>query len=122
MIVTIISFGFKHSAPPTCDFVFDIRSLPDPYFHPELKPLTGKDKAIHDYLFMHGEAMIRWNEILQTIETAYKNGKTAMTIAIGCIGGRHRSVAFVERLQNLVLPNITITIQHRDLKTDLLSN
>jgi len=117
----IISFGFKHGLPPEADMVFDARFLPNPFYVPELRPLTGKDAAIRAFLdrFMEfGDFLDRmegwlawsWPFVLEE-SRAYHN------VAIGCTGGRHRSVALAEKLADRLEGRIdNIQVHHRDLE------
>ena len=106
--VSLVSFGFKYGVPPESNFVFDVSSLPNPYFMPELKPLTGVDQPIQDYLFALPEVVDYWGKardfVRFAIERSYQEGRLFITIAIGCTGGRHRSVAFVHQLAQEVNP------------------
>ncbi|MDX9721351.1 MAG: RNase adapter RapZ [Myxococcota bacterium] len=102
LAVTIMSFGFKHGIPVEADMVFDVRFLPNPYFDPRLRPLRGTDGAVFDAVFAHQDAQ----EFLEKVASLMafvlprfeREGKRHVTIAIGCTGGHHRSVALAEAL------------------------
>jgi UPF0042 nucleotide-binding protein len=120
--VSLVSFGFKYGIPPESNFLFDLSSLPNPYFVAELKPLTGLDQPIQDYLFALPEVIDYWNKardfVRFAIERSYKEGRLFITIALGCTGGRHRSVAFVHRLAQEVVPQARFLVKHRDIAQD----
>jgi UPF0042 nucleotide-binding protein len=120
--VSLVSFGFKYGVPPESNFVFDVSSLPNPYFVPELKPLTGIDQPIQNYLFALPEVVDYWKKardfVRFAIERSYQEGRLFITIAIGCTGGRHRSVAFVQRLAQEVVPHAHFLVKHRDIAHD----
>lgn len=96
------SFGFKHGMPTNADFVFDVRCLPNPHWVPELRALTGFDKAVIDYLGEHQEVEEMFNDIMNFMEKWLPrfeaDNRSYLTIAIGCTGGQHRSVYFANRL------------------------
>lgn len=123
MMVTITSFGFKYGVPPENNFVFDARSLPNPYFVPELKMHDGTSAAIQSYLFEQPQVQEYWHKFSDFIDfslrNAYQEGRFFVAVAIGCTGGRHRSVALVEKLAQLPLPHVQFFIKHRDIKKDL---
>lgn len=122
MLVNLLSFGFKYGLPAESNLVFDVRFLPNPYFVPELKAQTGKESAIQEYIFSKPEAIAYWQLLLQfitiTLEKYYEEGRYFVTIAIGCTGGKHRSVSFVERLAQTSLPNASVLVHHRDLSKE----
>lgn len=122
MTVHIISFGFKYGAPPESNYVYDVRSLPNPYFVADLRELTGLDEPIVKYLFEQAEVQDYWrrlNDFVQySIERAYHEGRSFMTIAIGCTGGRHRSVTFAQELAQKSLENVRFLITHRDINKE----
>lgn len=118
--VGLVSFGFKHGPPQEADMLFDVRFLPNPYFVPELRPLTGVDPTVAAYVLDSvpaQEFLARLLPLLQFLIPQYQNeGKTYLTIGIGCTGGQHRSVAVAERLRQLLQEQTeTIFITHRDL-------
>ncbi|MFZ5953467.1 MAG: RNase adapter RapZ [Candidatus Dependentiae bacterium] len=122
MVVTLLSFGFKYGIPAESNFVFDVRALPNPYFIPTLKLLSGKDEAIKEYLFTQplvNEYISKCIDFLQySIEKSYQEGRSFLTIAIGCTGGRHRSVALVEKIGRLSVSSVDFLIRHRDIEKD----
>ena len=100
--VTLVSFGFKHGVPGDCDFVFDARTLPNPYWDMALRPLTGRDPAVAEWLGARPEAGRMVDELERFIAARIEDHRTAhrryLTIGIGCTGGQHRSVYLVDRL------------------------
>lgn len=96
------SFGFKHSVPRDADFVFDVRCLPNPHWHPELRPLTGKDPAVAEFLSGNQDVLEMKQAIIAYLErwipNFEKDGRSYLTVAIGCTGGQHRSVFLTEQL------------------------
>lgn len=119
--VNVISFGFKYGVPREADFVFDLRFLPNPYFVEELRPLCGKDKAVSDYIFSGEktpEFRKKFMEFLQCILPMMEaEGRHRVAIALGCTGGRHRSVAVAEETaQALRQAAYPVTLEHRHLE------
>ncbi len=102
MTLQFLSFGFKHGMPDEMDLMFDMRYLPNPHWEPELRPLTGKDKAVADFLDQQEAVNEMFTDIREHIEKWLPcfedNNRTYLTVAIGCTGGQHRSVYMVERL------------------------
>lgn len=119
LAVNVISFGFKYGVPAESNLVYDLRFLPNPYFVPELKHLDGRDEKIDAYLFSQAEVNRYWDKLedfLQyLLERYHAEGRFFVNVAIGCTGGKHRSVAFVERLCKQVWPNIKFLSHHRDV-------
>ncbi len=119
LIAHVVSFGFKHEVPPESNLVYDVRFLPNPYFIPELKPLNGCDERIQEYIFSHAIANDYWDRLVDflsfNLKRFYEEGRFAVSIAIGCTGGKHRSVAFVEKLTTLAMPQVQWVKSHRDL-------
>lgn len=119
LLVNLVSFGFKYGLPTESNLVFDVRFLPNPYFVAELKYLTGQDPEVQEYVFSQQETIHYWQLLLHfittTLEKYYEEGRYSVTIAIGCTGGKHRSVSFVERFGKITIPNTSIVIQHRDI-------
>ncbi len=114
------SFGFKYGIPLEAAFVFDVRYLPNPYFVPELRPLTGQDDAVARYVFAAPEAREMRQQIHALLTTAIplcqREGRASLLVAIGCTGGQHRSVALVEAIvSDLKAHGLTPEIVHRDL-------
>jgi RNase adapter protein RapZ len=126
MIVNLISFGFKYGAPAESNFVFDLRSLPNPFFIPELKHLNGDNIAVTDYLFKQPEVIDYWGRLCDFLEYAIKKsheeGRFFLNIALGCTGGKHRSVAFVQKFAQRAIPHVQFLIEHRDVQRDKYEN
>lgn len=119
--VNVISFGFKYGVPREADTVFDLRFLPNPYFVEELRPLCGKDKAVADYVFASPSAVEFRKKLLDLIffmlPLMEAEGRYRITIAVGCTGGRHRSVAMAEELsQALRQADYPTSLEHRHLE------
>ena len=118
--VTVMSFGFKYGIPVDADIVCDVRFLPNPYWVPELRDLTGLDPAVSDYVTDPADArdfLDRQAAILDLVSDGYlREGKRYVTVAIGCTGGKHRSVAMAENLAaRLVKVGVEVLVVHRDL-------
>jgi UPF0042 nucleotide-binding protein len=117
---TVMSFGFKYGIPLDADIVLDMRFLPNPHWVPELRPLTGLDRSVSAYVLSLPEAVLFLDRLLPTLEPVVegygREGKTYVTVAVGCTGGKHRSVATAEelarRLKTLGVASRTV---HRDL-------
>ncbi|KXT76759.1 putative P-loop-containing kinase [Streptococcus sp. DD10] len=116
--IEVMSFGFKYGLPLDADLVFDVRFLPNPYYVVELRNQTGMDEAVYRYVMDSRESEDFYKHLLALIEPilpAYrKEGKAVLTIAIGCTGGQHRSVAFAKRLSEDLSKNWTCNLSHRD--------
>jgi UPF0042 nucleotide-binding protein len=117
---TVVSFGFKYGLPADADLVVDVRFLPNPYWIPELRELTGEDTEVADYVLSQesaGQFLDRYTEILQIIGAGYRReGKQYLTLAVGCTGGKHRSVAMSRELvRRLTELGVRATVVHRDL-------
>lgn len=120
MTVVLISFGFKLGTPQNIDLLFDARFLPNPNFVPELKLLKGTDKLVSDYVFKSQTAKAYVKKIKEFIDFLIplyiKEGRSYLTIGIGCTGGNHRSPAIVEKLKGYIKKHpIDLSIVHRDL-------
>jgi UPF0042 nucleotide-binding protein len=117
--VAVTSFGFKHGMPRVIDLVLDVRFLPNPHWVPELRPLTGRDEPVRHYV-MNGddteEFLRRVEDLLSFLLPRYEaEGKSYLTIGIGCTGGRHRSVAIADALGAwLAEHDVDVTVRHRD--------
>jgi RNase adapter protein RapZ len=121
LVVTVLSFGYKHGLPVDADLVFDVRCLPNPHFVPTLRHRTGRDRAVA--LFMERDASTR--EFMERLEAYLRfvmphyvaEGKSYLTVAIGCTGGRHRSVMIAERLKRAFAGNgaLAVRVRHRDI-------
>lgn len=121
LAVTLVSFGFKHGIPMDADLVFDVRFLPNPHFVPRLRPKTGKDRAVIRFMEDNratGELMTRLADLLKFLVPQYvAEGKSYLTIAIGCTGGRHRSVMIAESLRKALtgMQGVKVRVHHRDI-------
>lgn len=122
-IVSIVSFGFKYGIPRDADLVFDVRFLPNPYYNLELRPLTGNDEAIQDFVMQYDEAKEFMNKLVDLLEflipNYIKEGKNGLIIGIGCTGGKHRSVTLANGIYKEMetLP-YSARIYHRDIEKD----
>lgn len=124
LVVTILSFGFKHGIPVDSDLLFDVRFLPNPHFVPALRPHTGRDPEVIRFLdksdVMH-EFLDHTQNLLKFLMPQYVHeGKTYLTIGIGCTGGRHRSVAIAESLKKRLsgVPGVRLRVKHRDIANE----
>jgi len=119
LAVTLLSFGFKHGLPAEFNHVFDVRFLPNPHFVPELKPLDGRDREVSTYVFDRGESREMVDHVERILRFSlphfHEEGKLYVTIAVGCTGGRHRSVAVVEELRRRLGDDWDILVRHRDV-------
>jgi RNase adapter protein RapZ len=120
MAISVVSFGFKHGLPTDVDLVFDLRFLPNPHWVDELRPYTGLDAPVRDYVLgnpVTQEFLSKLDDLLAMLLPAYvKEGKAYLSIAVGCTGGQHRSVAIAEELgRRLALLEYPPMIRHRDL-------
>ncbi|WP_456432014.1 RNase adapter RapZ [Thermosulfuriphilus sp.] len=121
--IHLISFGFKHGVPPEANLMFDVRFLPNPYFNPLLRPLDGRQEAVKDFVLRCEEAR-RFLELIEDflgflLPLYHREGKAYMVIAVGCTGGRHRSVVVAEELrQALIGMGEHVLITHRDMDKD----
>lgn len=118
--VTVLSFGFKHGVPLECDLVFDVRFLPNPYFVEGLREQTGQDDPVHDYVFSFAETtrfLSLFQEMADFMLPMYRReGKSYLTIGIGCTGGHHRSVAVSETIaERLQTRGWQASVRHRDV-------
>jgi UPF0042 nucleotide-binding protein len=115
------SFGFKHGLPLDADLVFDVRCLPNPYYDPALKPLTGRDTEVAAFLESHAEVLKMLEDIRRFLDDwlpAYlRDNRSYLTVALGCTGGQHRSVWFAERLAKCFQDKARVLIRHRALVT-----
>lgn len=118
--VSVSSFGFKHGIPRDCDMIFDVRFLPNPYYIEELAKLTGLDKQVHDYIMSFetaNEFLEKLKDIIKFLLPCYvEEGRMNISIAIGCTGGKHRSVTIAENLKDYVKSlGYRTQAYHRDL-------
>ena len=119
-IVIVSSFGFKNGLPRDCDYLFDMRFLPNPNYVPELNPLSGRDDEVQNYLSKIPEKQEFMERLISLMEFILKNyeksGKKQLHVAIGCTGGRHRSVAIAEQLSKIISDiGFRTAINHRDI-------
>jgi UPF0042 nucleotide-binding protein len=117
---TVLSFGFKYGLPLDADLVADVRFLPNPHWIPELRPHTGLEPDVRDYVLSQagaGEFLDVYTQLLRLVGAGYqREGKRYLTLAIGCTGGKHRSVVMAEELaKRLVGDGVQTTVAHRDL-------
>ena len=118
--VAVMSFGYKYGVPLDADFVFDMRFLPNPFWIPELKPLTGRDAAVSDFVMAQdgaSEFLDRVVDLMAPVIRGYvREGRRYVTVAVGCTGGKHRSVAMAEALTRRLSADTVATFAvHRDL-------
>ena len=123
LFVTVLSFGFKYGIPVDADIVFDVRSLPNPYYIDDLKSLTGNDKAIQDYVMGFDETKEFLNKVEDLIKfllpNYVKEGKNSIVIAIGCTGGKHRSVTLANAIADAIQQTeYGCKVEHRDIEKD----
>jgi len=118
--LNFISFGFKHGMPIDADVVFDVRFLPNPYYIEELKPLTGLEKEVYEYVMKWNDTQVlieKLADLFKFIIPQYKNeGKSQVVIAFGCTGGQHRSVSLAEYFGNRFKEEFKTLITHRDVE------
>ena len=123
LMITVMSFGFKHGIPVDADLVFDVRFLPNPFYIDQLKEKTGNDKEVQDYVMGFEEAeifMVKLVDMVKFLVPNYvKEGKYSLVIGIGCTGGRHRSVTLADELYKRMKDqgNYGIKLYHRDVGT-----
>ena len=119
--VTVLSFGYKYGLPMDADLVVDVRFLPNPHWIPELRPHTGLDPEVRDYVLGQesaGEFLDRYHDLIRLISAGYRReGKRYLTLAVGCTGGKHRSVAISEELASRLAAQdgLSVRVEHRDL-------
>ena len=124
LFVTVQSFGFKYGIPADSDLVVDVRFLPNPYYVESLRPLTGNDKEIREFVFASkatGEFLYRYSELLKFLIPHYiDEGKNQLVISVGCTGGRHRSVALANALSERLSGenDFAVRTEHRDIDKD----
>jgi RNase adapter protein RapZ len=124
LMITVLSFGFKYGIPVDSDLVFDVRFLPNPFYIPELKPFSGNDKPVRDYVFNFEETNTFVDKLEDMVEFLLphylKEGKRQLIVSIGCTGGRHRSVAIAnETFRRLQNHGHKVNIDHRDIHEDV---
>jgi UPF0042 nucleotide-binding protein len=119
--VTVLSFGYKYGLPMDADLVVDVRFLPNPHWIPELREHTGQDADVRDYVLAQegaGEFLDRYHDLIRLISAGYRReGKRYLTLAVGCTGGKHRSVAISEQLAERLAEQdgLSVRVEHRDL-------
>ena len=127
LYITVLSFGFKYGIPSDADLVFDVRFLPNPYYIEELRPLSGNDRAVREYVMDNDKAGEFLRRLLDMTEFLIPNyiaeGKTQLVIGIGCTGGKHRSVTLANELYEALekAENYGIRIEHRDIGKDTIT-
>jgi UPF0042 nucleotide-binding protein len=120
MTVTLTSFGYKYGLPRDGDVIFDVRFLPNPFFVEELRANTGLDGPVRDYVLHRpetGQFLDRLKPLLEfTLPRYEQEGKSYVTVALGCTGGRHRSVVLVEELSRFLTERtFRVRVSHRDV-------
>ena len=123
LLIHILSFGFKYGIPADSNMVFDVRFLPNPYFEPDLKPYSGQEKAVSDYALKNKTAssfLSYLEDMVKFLVPRFKEeGKAYLVLAVGCTGGRHRSVAVAEWLRNLLITSgEEVNVTHRDIQRE----
>ena len=122
LVLTLLSFGYKHGLPVDADLAFDVRCLPNPHFVPTLRKRTGRDRAVVNFMERDEsskEFMERLEEYVKYVVPHYiAEGKSYLTVGIGCTGGRHRSVMIAERLKKALanVPGVAVRVRHRDIR------
>ena len=124
MMVTLLSFGFKYGIPKDADLVFDVRFLPNPYYVVSLRPKTGNDPEIQEYVMNCPEAHVfldKLTDMIQfLIDNYIKEGRNQLVVCIGCTGGKHRSITLTNQLYDRLKKNKNYGIkkEHRDIDKD----
>lgn len=124
LVITVLSFGFKYGIPSDADLVFDVRFLPNPFYYEEMRPLTGKDALVHNYVMNFDVAKEFREKLTDMVKFLIPNyiseGKNQLVIAVGCTGGKHRSVTLAMELYDALKDNqdYAINIEHRDIQKD----
>lgn len=128
LYVTVLSFGFKYGIPADADLVFDVRFLPNPYYIEELRAKSGNDKEVQDYVMANekaGEFLEKLSDMVQFLIPNYiVEGKTQLVIAVGCTGGKHRSVTLANALYHILdssKEEYGVRIEHRDIEKDAVT-
>ncbi|MGN0379200.1 MAG: RNase adapter RapZ [Butyrivibrio sp.] len=126
IVVTVLSFGFKYGIPEDADLVFDVRFLPNPYYIDELRPLTGNDKPIHDYVMGFEQSEVFLDKLVDMLKFLIPNyvleGKNRLVVGIGCTGGKHRSVTIANELYDKLSDgDYGIKLYHRDIELDSIT-
>ena len=124
LMITVLSFGFKYGIPADADLVFDVRFLPNPYYEDELRPLTGMDESVFNYVMDNETARIFANKLEDMVEFLIpkyaQEGKTSLVIAVGCTGGKHRSVTIANAVYEHLKQQkgLGVKLYHRDIEKD----
>lgn len=123
IVVTVLSFGFKYGIPEDADLIFDVRFLPNPYYIDNLRPLTGNDKPIHDYVMGFEQSGIFLDKLVDMLRFLIPNyvleGKNRLVVGIGCTGGKHRSVTIANELYDRLSDgDYGLKLYHRDIELD----
>ena len=124
LMITVLSFGFKYGIPSDSDLVFDVRFLPNPYYVPALRPLTGRDPAVRDFVMgyrVSRDFIAKLEDLIRFLIPNYiEEGKNQLVISIGCTGGKHRSVTLAEALYSTLnkASGYGVRIEHRDIEKD----
>ncbi|HBA63394.1 MAG TPA: RNase adapter RapZ [Lachnospiraceae bacterium] len=124
LYVTILSFGFKYGIPTDADLVFDVRFLPNPYYEEQLRPKTGNDREVRAYVMQNGTAeefLVKLQDMMAFLIPNYiSEGKHHLVIAVGCTGGRHRSVTMANELYRILSAKeeYGVKVEHRDMEKD----
>ncbi len=127
LYISVLSFGFKYGIPPDSDLVFDVRFLPNPYYIEELRPQSGNDREVREYVMNNEKAAEFLDKMTDLMEFLIPNyvqeGKTQLVIAIGCTGGKHRSVTLANELFEALSKNENygIRVEHRDIGKDAIT-
>ena len=128
LYITVLSFGFKYGIPSDADLVFDVRFLPNPYYIEELRPKSGNDSEVRDYVMNNEKAGEFLEKLVDMIRFLIPNyiaeGKTQLVIAVGCTGGKHRSVTLANELFRVLQKeevDYGIKIEHRDIEKDAIT-
>lgn len=124
LAITVTSFGFKYGIPLDADIIMDVRFLPNPYYDSVLRPLSGLDEPVRAFVFGRsetGEFVERWHNLLEILAPAYlAEGKSHLSISMGCTGGMHRSVALAEETAEFLRSlGFSVAVSHRDIAKDL---
>lgn len=124
LFVTVLSFGFKYGIPADADLIFDVRFLPNPFYAEELRPLTGEEKPVRDFVMRNGSAAVFLDKLKDLLDFLLPNyvleGKNQLVIAIGCTGGKHRSVTVSNAIFNQLKchEELGLKLEHRDMYRD----
>lgn len=126
LYITILSFGFKNGIPADADLVFDVRFLPNPYYIEQLKKISGNEKEVRDYVMSNDKSQIFLDKLHDMVKFLIPNyileGKSQLVVAIGCTGGKHRSVTIANELYDILKTqkNYGVRIEHRDIQRENL--